>query len=75
MRYPKSAVLTLNTADGTEDRFAKSNSKDKNQDIEVEFDAAGNLTGFVVAGLTAGDDTTSVTPTGTCKPNKDRIQS
>ena len=33
--------------------------KDKNQDIEVEFDAAGNLTGFIVAGLTAGQDTVS----------------
>ena len=27
--------------------------KDKNQDIEVEFDAAGNVTGPIVAGLTA----------------------
>lgn len=30
--------------------------KDKNQDIEVEPDEAGNVTGFIVAGLTAGQE-------------------
>ena len=67
LRFPKSAVLTLKTSDGTEDRFQQSNSNDKNQDIEVEVDSVtGNVTSFVVAGLTKGVDTTSVTPTTQC---------
>ena len=41
--------------------------KDKNQDIEVEFDANGNISGFVVAGLTRGQDTTSTV--GNCSPS------
>ena len=66
LRFPKSAVLTLKTADGSEDRFQQTNSNDKNQDIEVEMDTNGNVTGFVVAGLSKGLDTTSKTPTNTC---------
>ena len=67
LRFPKSAVLTLKTDDGSEDRFQQTNSNDKNQDIEVEVDAVtGNVTGFVVAGLSKGLDTTSKTPTATC---------
>ena len=102
-RAPKSAILTLNTSDGTEDRFATTNDKelgfadhgttigevriqrghgtvthyviisplnpgqDKNQDIEVEFDSNGNISGFVVAGLTRGLDTTSTV--ANCSPS------
>ena len=43
---------------GKEDRFNKmQNYLDSYQDIEVEQDAAGNVTGFVIGGLTTGVDT------------------
>ena len=44
---------------GKEDRFKKIslNMLDSYQDIEVEQDAAGNVTGFVIGGLTGGLDT------------------
>ena len=42
---------------GKEDRFKKMQTQDSYQDIEVEQDAAGNVTGFVIGGLTGGIDT------------------
>ena len=66
LRFPKSAVLTLKTSDGSEDRFQQTNSNDKNQDIEVEVDDTGAVTGFVIAGLSKGWDTTSQTPKTKC---------
>lgn len=56
-RMPKPAVLTLETMTGKEDRFKKMQTQDSYQDIEVEQDAAGNVTGFVIGGLTGGIDT------------------
>ena len=53
----KPAVLTLETMTGKEDRFKKMQTQDSYQDIEVEQDAAGNVTGFVIGGLTGGLDT------------------
>ena len=55
----KPAVLTLETMTGKEDRFKKMQTVDSYQDIEVEQDAAGNVTGFVIGGLTDGVDTTN----------------
>ena len=48
-RSPQAAILTLNTGDGSEDRFRKTNDKDKNQDIEVELDSSGVITGQILS--------------------------
>ena len=48
-RSPQAAILTLNTADGNEDRFRKTNDKDKNQDVEVELDSSGVITGQILS--------------------------
>ena len=58
--FRPNSIVILNANTGSEMNYADlPNSVDKYQDIEVELDSTGAVSGFVVGGLTKGQDTTT----------------
>jgi hypothetical protein len=58
--FRPNSIVILNANTGEEMNYADlPGAVDKYQDVEVEVDSAGAVTGFVVGGLTKGQDTTT----------------